>query len=82
MKERPAVLILTTVVVATLFGLIRRGVQQRAAESQLQQIRNTVEQNLAETRVMHRNLRRLRGAVNQIHQYLLPVPKGVKKPAS
>jgi hypothetical protein len=79
MKECPAVLIITTIVVATIFDLFRKEARHRAAESRLQQIRDTVE--LAETVAMHRKRRRLRGTVHQIHQYLLPVPKGVKKTA-
>jgi type II secretory pathway pseudopilin PulG len=84
MKERPAVALLTAAAAAaTLFAWMRRRGRQRARDRQLQQIRTTVEQNFAETRLMHRHLRRLRGAVNQMHQYLNPpVPKGVKKPAS
>ena len=79
MKECPAVALLTATVAA--LALLAWTGKRRAC--QLQQIRTAVEQNLAETRLMHRPLRRMRGAVNQMHQYLNPpVPKGVKKPAS
>jgi hypothetical protein len=78
MKECPAVALLTA---AAALALLAWTGKRRAR--QIRQIRTTVEQNLAETRLMHRHLRRLRGAVNQMHQYLNPpVPKRVKKPAS
>jgi hypothetical protein len=81
MKERPPV-IMTTVGIAVLFGLIYKLLRQGASAKEIRQIHNIVEKNFAETQAMHRNLRRARGAVNQIHQYLEPVTKGVKKPAS
>ena len=37
---------------------------------------NTLRQLLAEARALHRTLRRQRGAINDIHKYLITVPKG------
>ena len=42
----------------------------------LGEIRDSVKENLAETRALHHTLRRQRGAVNDIHRYLVPVSKG------
>lgn len=39
-------------------------------------ISNSIEQTLAETQAIHKTLRRLRGAINEIYKYLLPVSKG------
>jgi hypothetical protein len=82
MKEnRP--IIMTTLGLAVLFGLIYKLRQQGATAKEIKLIHNAVEKNIAETVAVHRTLRRTRGAVNQIHQYLEPpVTKGVKKAAS
>lgn len=37
---------------------------------------NNLRQLLAEARALHRTLRRQRGAINDIHKYLIAVPKG------
>ena len=81
MKERLPV-IMTTVELAILFGLIYKLRQQGATSEQIKLIHQAVDKNLRETEELHRTLRRTRGAVNQIHQYLLPVQKGMKTPAS
>ena len=73
MKERSAVVILTTATITAL----TLSAWMRAR--QLQQIHAAVEQNLAATQDLQRDLGRIRGALNQVHQYL--VPKGVKKAA-
>ena len=83
MKERTPVVIGTTVGLAVLFGLICRLFRRGASAKEIRQFHNLIAKNLAETEAMHRNLRRTRGAVNQIHQYMAPpVTKGVKKAAS
>ena len=82
MKERSSVIIATTVGIAVLFGLISKLLRQGSTARELRQIHKLVAKNLAEAEATHRTLRRARGAVNQIHQYLQPVTKGVKNPAS
>jgi hypothetical protein len=68
--------------IAVLSALVSKFLRQRASAKELRQIHNIVARNLSETEAMHRNLRRTRGAVNQLHQYVMPDPKGVKKAAS
>ena len=81
MKERPPV-IMSTLGIAVLFGLIYKLCRQGATAQEIKLIANAVDKNLRETEAMHRTLRRTRGAVNQIHQYLEPhVTKGSKNPA-
>ncbi len=82
MKERPPV-VMTTLGLAVLFGLIHQLRQQHATAREIKLISTAVDKHLPETEAMHRTLRRTRGAVNQMHQYVLPpVTKGVKNPAS
>jgi len=38
-------------------------------------ISNSIQQTLTETQAIHKTLRRLRGAINEIYKYLLPVSK-------
>jgi hypothetical protein len=79
MKDRP-VIIGTTVGIAVLFGLLCKLLRQGTSAREIRQIQNLVAKNLAETEAMHRILRRTRGAVNQIHQYIQPpVTKGLQK---
>lgn len=73
MKDRTCVLLITPLAIAALFYDLR---QQRASAKEIKLIRQTVEKNLAETQAMQHNLRRQRGAVNQMHRYLLPSQKG------
>ena len=70
------------VAAATLFELLSTARRQHKADSQLRQIRDSLDQQLTETRIPARTLRRVRGAVKQMLQYLDPAPKRVKKPAS
>jgi hypothetical protein len=79
MKDRSFVLVITPLAIAALFAMIYELRQQGASAREIKLIRQAVEKNLAETHTMHRTLRCTRGAVNQIHQYINPVPKGVKK---
>ena len=82
MKDHPPIVV-STVAIVVLFGLLCKLLRQGASNKEIRQIHNLVVKNLAETEAMHRNLRRTRGAVNQIHQYIEPpVTKGVKKAAS
>ena len=55
--------------------------QHRPSAEVLGQIRDAVENNLAETRATHHTLRRQRGAINDIRNYSIPVSKGVRQPA-
>jgi len=82
MKDRSSVLVITPIAIAALFGMICKLRKEGASAKEIKLIRQAVEKNLAETQAMHRNLRRQRGAVNQMHRYLVPVSKGVKNPAS
>ena len=83
MKESSAVIIGTTVGIVVLFGLLSKLIRQGASAKEIRQIYKLVVKNLNETEATHRTLRRARGAVNQIHQYLAPgVTKGVENSAS
>jgi len=82
MKDRTCVLLITPVAIAALFGMIYKCREQGAFTKEIKLIRQSVEKNLAEIQAIHHNLRRQRGAVNQMHQYLLPSQKGVKNTAS
>jgi hypothetical protein len=81
MKERSSVAI-TTLGAAVLFGLIYEFRRQRASATEIRQIHDIAARNLAQTEQVHRILRRTRGAVNDLHQYVMPETKGVKKAAS
>jgi hypothetical protein len=50
------------------YGLLSKLLRQRASAKETPQVYRIVAKNLAETEAMHRDLRRTRGAVNQIHQ--------------
>ncbi len=76
MKDRSSVLVITPLAIAALFGMIYKLRERGAAAKELKLIHQAVEKNLAETQAMHHNLRRQRGAVNQMHRYLLPSKKG------
>jgi len=82
MKGRSFDLVITPLAIAALFAMIYELRKQGASAKEIKLIRQVVEKNLAETQTMQGTLRRTRGAVNQIHQYIDPVPKGVKKAAS
>jgi len=66
-------------ITAGLFYTIRSARRRNAL---LCQIRNTVERSDARSHVTHRLLKKQRRALDAITEYLLPVPKGVEKPAS
>ena len=65
--------------VAALLCALNR---QRESTAVLGEIRDSVKESVAETRALHHSLRRQRGAVNDIHRYLVPVSKGSSKPAA
>ena len=67
--------ILCPAILALLYSVTR---QQRSTDL-LGDIHNCMKENVAETRALHRTLRRQRGAINDIHRYLLPVTKGSEK---
>jgi len=48
----------------------------------LDEIRESIRDNVVETKALHRTLRHQRGAVNDIHQYIMTVSKGSGKPAA
>jgi hypothetical protein len=72
MKDRSSVLLITPLAIAAVFGLICKLRKQGASADKLKLIRQAVEKHLAETKAMHHTLRRQRGAINQLHQYIVP----------
>ena len=80
MKARPVALL--AIIVAATLAEVFHALRRRAQDSQLRQISAALDQQLAETRPTERTLRRVRDAVNQMHQHIDPVPKGAKKAAS
>jgi hypothetical protein len=78
MTDRPAFLLWPVAVVglAALFYAVK---QHRRSLLVLEQIRDSVQNNAIQTHALHRTLRRQRGAINDIHRYLLPVSKGSEK---
>ena len=82
MTYRSKVLLLCPAAIAGLASLLYAGLQQRKSTTVLGDIRNYVNENVAETRALHRTLRHQRGAINDIHSYLVPVTKGSSKHAS
>jgi len=81
MKERLPI-IMDTVGLALLFGLIYKLRRQGDSAEEIKLVTKAIDKNLRETKEINHTLRRTRAAVNQIHQYLLPVQKGVKKPTA
>jgi hypothetical protein len=75
MKDR-FVLIMTALAIAALFGVIYKLRKQGASAKEIKLIRQAVEKNLAETQAIDHNVRRQRGAINQMHRYLVPLQKG------
>jgi hypothetical protein len=82
MTYRSKVLLLCPAAVAGLTALIYAANRHRKATALLSDIRNDLKENVAETRALHRTLRHQRGAINDIHRYLVPVTKGSSKHAS
>ena len=74
--KHPA-LITTAAGLAALLALFSQLRRHRATARKIQLIHEAVEKNLQETLSVHRTLYRTRGAINQLHQYIDPVPKGV-----
>ena len=73
------VLLLCPAAIAGVAALLCAVTQQRKSTAVLGEIRNCVKESVAETRALHRTLRRQRGAINDIHRYLVPVTKGSSK---
>ena len=76
MTHRSTALLLCPVAVAGLAGLLYSLTRHRRSTAVLNEIHNSIKENVAETRALHRTLRRQRGAINGIHRYLVPVSKG------
>ncbi len=68
--------------IAGLAALVYVLYRHREPNAILGEIRDSLKENVTETRALHRTLRRQRGAINEIHRYLVPVTKGLEKPAS
>jgi hypothetical protein len=79
MNYRSAVLLLCPAAIAALLYAVHL---QSKSTAILGDIRDSVKETVAETRAVHRTLRRQRGAINGIHSYLVPVTKGAQKQAS
>jgi hypothetical protein len=73
------VLLLCPAAIAGVSALIYAISRQRQSTDLLGGIHNCLKENVAETRALHRTLRRQRGAINDIHRYLGPVTKGSAK---
>jgi hypothetical protein len=63
------VLLLCPAAIAALLYSVTR---QRQSTDLLGDIHNCLKENVAETRALHRTLRRQRSAINDIHRYLVP----------
>jgi len=75
MKDQRPILLTTlalVVLLAKLYQLRRQGV----SDKKLQKMHDLLIRNLAETGAIHRDLRRTRGTLNHLHQYVMPVQKG------
>jgi hypothetical protein len=75
MNYRSTVLLLCPAVagLAALLIALRR---QRESSAALGEISQSLRESVIETRALHNTLRRQRGAINDIHRYLVPVSKG------
>ena len=73
------VLLLCPAAVAGLAAQLYSTNLQRKATTLLGDIRKDMKDNVVETRALHRTLRHQRGAINDIHRYLVPVTKGSSK---
>ena len=76
MNHRSSVLVITPLAIAALFGMIYELRKQGASARQMKLIHQAVEKNLAETQAVHHNLRRQRGAINEMLRYLIPSKRG------
>jgi hypothetical protein len=77
MNPRSTVLLLCPSVITAIAALLYEAKHHRSSTDTLGVIRDTLKQNVPETRAMQCTLRRQRGAINDIHAYL--VPKGSAK---
>jgi hypothetical protein len=82
MTHRSRLLLLCPAAIAAVAALLYAVTRQRQSSELLEDIQQYMKENVAETRALHRTLRRQRGAVNDIHRYLVPVTKGSSKHAS
>ena len=81
MNDRSTVLFLSSAGIAGLAALLCAAGWLRRSTAVLTEIRDSLREGVAEARALHHTLRRQRGAINDIHRYLIPVPKGDEKPA-
>jgi hypothetical protein len=77
MTYRSTVLLLCPAAIAGVAAWLRALKWQSQSTAVLREIRKSAKESVAETRALHRTLRRQRGAINDIHRYLVPVSKGV-----
>jgi hypothetical protein len=79
MTDRSKVLLLCPAAIAAVAAVLYAVNRQRQSTDLLGDIHQSMKENVAETRALHRTLRHQRGAVNDIHRYLVPVTKRVSK---
>ena len=82
MNRRSAVLLYPAVLAGIAAGLFYAIHSARRHNALLHEIRGTVEQSAARSHATYRLLKKQRSSVRQLCDYLLPVTKGVEKPAS
>jgi hypothetical protein len=82
MTHRPTALLLFPAAAVGLAALLYALTRHRKSSAVIGEIRDSMKETLAETRALHRTLRHQRGAINDIHRYLVPVSKGSKNRAS
>ena len=82
MNQRSTVLPSLVAVAGITAGLFYTIRSARRRNALLCEIRGTVEQSDARSHATYRLLKKQRRVLQAIAEYLLPVPKGVEKPAS
>jgi hypothetical protein len=82
MKQPLAVLLYPAALAVIAAGFLYAIRSERRRNALLHHIRGTVEQNAARSHATYRLLKKQRRVLQAIAEYLLPVPKGVEKPAS
>jgi hypothetical protein len=82
MNQRPAVLLYPAALAAIAAGLFYAIRLTSRSNALLQEIHGTVQQNTARSHATYRLLKKQRRVLRSLCDYLLPVTKGVEKPAS
>jgi hypothetical protein len=77
MTHRTTALLLCPAAIGGLVALIYVLTRHREPSAILGEIRDSLKENVSETRALHHTLRRQRAAINGLHRYIVPVTKGV-----